>query len=232
VVNFTCPTCKTLCAHTTPGEKVYCPKCGQKLLVPAAVAAPKTVLGEWQPTTGAPAAPVTTATPAGAVPPWVEDARALSAIPLLPPVPVLPAPAPASGRAVRPRVRRGDIATFNSWLSRNLLWLIPVVLLGSVLMVGGVSFLAKPPAPPPPNACCLQCRTPLHIDDLERMTYYQQLAIEIRCPACGLRAPVYVFALMTGRARPHPPDSPSGIIMNPKGEFPFKVLPEGQAESP
>jgi predicted RNA-binding Zn-ribbon protein involved in translation (DUF1610 family) len=34
-VIFTCPKCNTLCSHTTAGAKVYCPECGQLLLVPA-----------------------------------------------------------------------------------------------------------------------------------------------------------------------------------------------------
>jgi hypothetical protein len=47
VVTFVCPTCKNPCTHSTPGEKVFCPTCGQKLLVPAPPQS-KTVLGDWQ----------------------------------------------------------------------------------------------------------------------------------------------------------------------------------------
>jgi DNA-directed RNA polymerase subunit RPC12/RpoP len=48
MLHFTCPRCKTLCSHTTPGEKVRCPKCGQKVLLPAQPPEDKTLLANWQ----------------------------------------------------------------------------------------------------------------------------------------------------------------------------------------
>ena len=59
MLRFTCPNCKTLCLHFTSGEKVYCPMCGQEILVPGVPAPPpqnETVLGTWEPSTSSPPA--------------------------------------------------------------------------------------------------------------------------------------------------------------------------------
>jgi hypothetical protein len=79
MIQFSCPNCKGHCTHSTPGEKVLCPKCGQKIRVPAPPPQSKTVLGTWEPTTISPQPPV-----AGSVP----------AVPAQPSAPALPRPLP------------------------------------------------------------------------------------------------------------------------------------------
>src|SRR5947209_3551874 len=91
VLRFRCPNCRQLCSHTTPGEKVLCPRCGQKLRVPQPPVPPpenKTVLGTWEPGPSAPVAPATATPPPAPVSPIVEG------------VPVLPASARPSDPAV------------------------------------------------------------------------------------------------------------------------------------
>ncbi|GEM_PF-6749231 len=54
MIRFRCGNCQTLCSYPTAGEKVSCPKCGQKLLVPSLPPPPaqnKTVLGVLEPST-------------------------------------------------------------------------------------------------------------------------------------------------------------------------------------
>jgi len=75
MVNFTCPVCETLCSHPTAGVKVYCPKCGQKLLVPTP--RNKTVLGTSSPVTSSPTSAGPTPAPAS---------PSLEVIPVLMPV--------------------------------------------------------------------------------------------------------------------------------------------------
>jgi hypothetical protein len=46
LVTVICPACKNLCLPATPGDKIFCTVCGQKVLVPMPPQN-KTVLGEW-----------------------------------------------------------------------------------------------------------------------------------------------------------------------------------------
>lgn len=66
MVNFACPNCMNLCSHTTPGEKVLCPKCGQKIFVPSPPIPPpqnQTVFAPWVPPPSPLANPQNSATP-------------------------------------------------------------------------------------------------------------------------------------------------------------------------
>jgi len=57
-VKFTCPNCKTVCHHSTPGAKVFCHTCGQRILVPGPPPPQnKTVVAPWQQELNRPPAP-------------------------------------------------------------------------------------------------------------------------------------------------------------------------------
>lgn len=92
MIRFLCPTCKSVLQSPgqTAGDKVACPKCGQRVLVPNPVkpaAANKTVLGTALPESNSPVAANST----------VPDSRPLSPpqpLPSLPPPTAAAVPAP------------------------------------------------------------------------------------------------------------------------------------------
>ena len=102
MVNFSCPNCKTLFAHTTPGVKVLCPKCGQKISVPAPPPQSKTILGTWEPPTNPPHSSVAVPTapvpaqPPAASPPYAASPGPCRTVPAewwnVPTLPALPDP--------------------------------------------------------------------------------------------------------------------------------------------
>lgn len=98
MVRFSCPNCKTLCSHPTAGEKVMCPTCRQKLLVPSPPIPPpqnKTVLGTWEPLEST-----------SDQLPWAEPIRP-SPTPSMPTRLEPPHPTPDLPQQDRPRERRG-----------------------------------------------------------------------------------------------------------------------------
>ncbi|MGH7169139.1 MAG: hypothetical protein ACRELG_02535 [Gemmataceae bacterium] len=94
MIRFTCPTCKTVlqAPGEKAGEKVACPKCGQRLLAPNPVkpgAGNKTVLGSLLPdSAGSPTVPALG---------WLDDVRATEEKPK---VPSAPNPPPASAAPI------------------------------------------------------------------------------------------------------------------------------------
>jgi hypothetical protein len=63
------------------------------------------------------------------------------------------------------------------------------------------------------------------------MTYYQQGAIQYRCPVCGNRDAVIFYAALAGTAKPAPPGSLQHMIEHggpdPFGPGGFTMPPEG-----
>jgi DNA-directed RNA polymerase subunit RPC12/RpoP len=128
VVNFTCPSCKTACTHTTPGEKVLCPKCGQKILVPTPPAPPpnKTVLGSWEPAASSASSP---AVRASTVP-----APSSQPVPVPPPADLFAFTEPRGSRYStpdRPHSQLGIASTVIAFLVGGL-----DLILGIVVVVG------------------------------------------------------------------------------------------------
>jgi hypothetical protein len=258
MIRFTCPNCQTLCLHTVPGEKVYCPKCRQKVLVPAPPQN-KTVLGEWQPTTSALAAP---ALISSTDPPWWQDqleqgkqppAPATTGTPMPPPgpvplvveaVPVLPASTPAPSHLVpicqTPQASLPEtfpVRVVKPPPRRTVRRVPPWVWVGVgvgcfvlPMLAALGAFLTKSTVGN--HAAPLpNARCPICGECFHARYHRGVMAQSMQsftCPNCGIKESELIFNPEWQQS----PENPTNAILNSQGKSPFKELPEGPVERP